>query len=250
METPFKTDLYKAFLTYIPGELEELFNRAASNHEKDFYAELCDMMIRRGGRNDLSTGEEKASVLTLFGGVDGAGKTSFYRTDYVRRIDMGQHIDVDEIAKTLGNWSEGSVQYAAAQEAIRISNRRILEGVSFNRESTMTGYTIFNLARFAKKKNYKVVLYYLGVDSAETAVMRVAGRAAEGGYSVDENTVRLRYGRSLQQVGDHLSLFDKIYFFDNTSWFMRVAECEGEKLVWEKAGYHSEWLERILASAD
>ncbi len=246
MKTPLKTDLYKAFLAYVPEELEELFDKAATKQEKDFYAELCDMMIRRGREKELRPRDGKASVLTFFGGVDGAGKSSFFRTDYIKRIDLGRHIDVDDIAKSIGDWSESAVQYAAAQEAIRLSNQCIRDGVSFNRESTMTGYTIFNLARLAKKKGYYVVLYYFGLDGADTAIERVLRRVSEGGHYVDENTVKLRYGRSLQQVGDHLALFDRIYFFDNTFQLTRIAECEEGRLVWERGESRPGWLNRIL----
>ena len=72
------------------------------------------------------------------------------------------------------------------------------------------------LVEQAKIRQFEVRLIYVLLDSPDRNVERVRLRVAKGGHAVDEDKIRTRYDRSLQQLPWFLEHADQAYLFDNS----------------------------------
>ncbi len=132
--------------------------------------------------------------------------------------------------------------YFSAFVASFIQSILIEHGVSFSIETVMSHPSKLNLMRLAKEKGYRVYLYYVSTLSAEVNVGRVRTRVAEGGHNVDEDKIRSRYSRSMEQLSDAIRLSDRAYIFDNSGKsYEWLAEYDGA-IKQLKVYRDSDWL--------
>jgi predicted ABC-type ATPase len=68
----------------------------------------------------------------------------------------------------------------------------------------------------ARKQGFAVVVIYIGTESVEINIKRVAKRVELGGHNVPEEDVRRRYSRSLANLVLAVPLADQIVIFDNS----------------------------------
>ena len=104
-----------------------------------------------------SFSEKNAPVAILFGGVNGAGKTSLYeiigKTEF-----LGKRVSIDDIVKAEGPWQDTVIQVRAAKLAKKLIDKYIENGESFHFESTLTGMVVYRQLDEAKRKGFKTVL--------------------------------------------------------------------------------------------
>ena len=140
-------------------------------------------------------------VYVVFAGVNGAGKSTFYRTGLWRTEDMPRtmaRVNSDEIVVAQGGDPASSAdQLRAGREAVRLIEECLSRRRSFNQETTLTGHAVLRNMSRAREAGYRVVLYYIGVDTAAVALDRIAHRVAVGGHDIDEGAVLRRYRASL-----------------------------------------------------
>lgn len=74
---------------------------------------------------------------TIFAGVNGAGKTSIYKSIYYHENKDEKRINTDEMVARIGSWKDSNLQFKCAREAIKLIKKYILEGISFNQETTL-----------------------------------------------------------------------------------------------------------------
>lgn len=161
-------------------------------------------------------------IYTLFAGVNGAGKTTIYRT---MGFDENENrVNADEIlAASGGDWSNQEDQIKAGREALSRLNSFIKQGVSFNQESTLTGQTILSTIEKVKENGFLVNLYYIGLNSPELAIERVKSRVASGGHGIPEDVIRKRYEASLDMLTRVAPLCDFVVVYDNSKAYNKVA---------------------------
>ena len=165
---------------------------------------------------------ENNKTYTLFAGVNGAGKTTIYRT---MGFDENENrVNADEIlAASGGDWSNQEDQIKAGREALSRLNFFIKQGVSFNQESTLTGQTILRTIEKVKENGFFVNLYYIGLNSPELAIERVKRRVASGGHGIPEDVIRKRYEASLDMLTRVAPLCDFVVVYDNSKAYNKVA---------------------------
>ena len=165
---------------------------------------------------------ENNKIYTLFAGVNGAGKTTIYRT---MGFDENENrVNADEIlAASGGDWSNQKDQIKAGREALIRLNSFIKQGISFNQESTLTGQTILRTIEKVKENGFLVNLYYIGLDSPELAIERVKSRVASGGHGIPEDVIRKRYEASLDMLTRVPPLCDFVVVYDNSKAYNKVA---------------------------
>jgi len=186
---------------------------------------------------------------TIFAGVNGAGKSTFYKSMY-QSLEDEKRINTDEMVSRLGSWEDGSLQIKCAKEAISLIKAYFNEGISFNQETTLTGRTILRNIELAKSKGYEVHLYYVAVDNIEIALERIAKRVEkEGGHGVPEADVRRRYVNSFENLSEIFQLCDVVIFCDNSIKFKNVAVFEKGNLVYKSRKLPS-WLTETEALND
>ena len=114
---------------------------------------------------------------TIIGGVNGVGKSSFTGVLKERSTDLGVIVDVDKITAELGgNTLEGG------KAALRKLRECIDKGISFTQETTLSGRKTEATAKQVRDLGYHVRLFYIGLDSAEESLSRIANRVKRGGH--------------------------------------------------------------------
>jgi len=126
-------------------------------------------------------------------------------------------VNADEIARSMRQRGEfAQVDFRAGREMLD----RIRQCISL-RENLMIETTLAsaNWARHIpdwQELGYRVVLYYLRLSDADTAVRRVASRVAAGGHDIPEPVIRRRFARSLRNLDAvYKATVDQWYVFDS-----------------------------------
>jgi len=175
-------------------------------------------------------------VYTIIGGVNGSGKSSFTGAKKEDNAIWGVVIDVDKIT---------AINKVFPVEGAKISLHRIQkcldEGISFAQETTLAGYKTEQTAIKAKELGYFVRLYYIGLDTPEECLKRIANRVARGGHDIGEVDVRRRFEERWKAVRRILPHCDEVHFFDNYNGFVEVAENTGGVLVLQEES-HPAWI--------
>ena len=79
---------------------------------------------------------------TIFAGVNGAGKTSIYKSIYYDENKDEKRINTDEMVARVGSWKDNNLQMKCVREAIKLIKQYISEDISFNQETTLSGKSI------------------------------------------------------------------------------------------------------------
>ncbi len=172
----------------------------------------------------------------VFAGVNGAGKSTFYRSDLWRQPSMSAHmprVNPDEIVREQGGDDRSEAdQLRAGREALHRINELFDKRKSFNQETTLTGRAAISNIQRAHDAGYRVLVYYIGIASPEKALERIEHRVETGGHPIREDVVRRRYRSSLQNLSRILDLCDEVLVFDNTTEFTAVAQWINGTLAW------------------
>lgn len=183
----------------------------------------------------------------MFAGVNGAGKSTFYRTNHwklgVENLNIPR-INPDEIiVRNGGDPLSDTDQIRAAKEAVRNLNSYLNRGLSFNQETTLTGHLPLKTVKRAKEIGYRIVLYYIGVESPEIAINRIKHRTSIGGHHISDQAVRRRWDSSLDNLMQILHLSDEAILLDNTFEFVPIAHWSNGVLSWVgNLKQHGKWL--------
>lgn len=165
-------------------------------------------------------------VYTIIGGVNGVGKSSLTGVLRAQRNDLGAIIDVDRITALAG---------VSALEGGKLALGRIEDclqkGLSFTQESTLSGYKTAQTAARAKEGGYTVRLFYVGLDTAQESLERIANRVRRGGHNIGTEDVMRRFAGRWEAVAKVLPYCDEAHFFDNDNGFVEVAEYKNGELL-------------------
>jgi len=159
----------------------------------------------------------------VVGGVNGSGKTSFFGA--ISKLEgIEEYIDLDKYML-----ENSATYYKAARVLLSKTEKLIKEGKSFSQESTLSGYQIFNTIEKAKENGYYVHLYYIGLDSPEEAINRVANRVLLGGHNIPAEDIRRRFSLQKERLYKALEMVDEADFFDNVRGFTPFATYKNKK---------------------
>lgn len=176
---------------------------------------------------------------TIIGGVNGTGKSSLTGSLKAQTKSLGTIIDTDKITA-----EAGLSPLAGGKLALKKINSCLERGVCFTQESTLSGRFTHQTARRAREEGYYIRLYYVGLDSAEESVRRIANRVSRGGHDIPTDIVQRRFRERWQNLAELLPYCDEAVFFDNDNGFVQVAVYEnGELLV--KGSRHPQWLREL-----
>lgn len=183
-------------------------------------------------------------IYTIVGGVNGVGKSSFTGVLKERSTDLGVIVDVDKITAELGGNA-----LAGGKAALRKINECIDKGISFTQETTLSGRKTEATAKQVKDLGYHVRLFYIGLDSAEESLSRIANRVKRGGHDIPHDDVIRRFSCRWEAVAKVLPFCDEAEFYDNDNGFVLVAEYRNGEL--RTIGMHRpEWLMELQEYID
>lgn len=118
----------------------------------------------------------------------------------------------------LDRWISGSVATILEKQKIQsISNRE-----NFAFETNFSTKLILNMIDDFKKADYKISLYYFGIDTLDDSLFRVNQRVISGGHNVPDEIVTFNFYESIKNVNNYLNLFDNITFIDGNSEYGEI----------------------------
>lgn len=163
---------------------------------------------------------------TIIAGVNGAGKSSLTGVLRQEMNDLGVIVDVDKLAA-----ANGGNNILAGRLAIERIRSCLKKGVCFTQETTLSGSLTAHTARQARESGYAVRMYYVGLDSAEESLTRIANRVRKGGHDIPAGDVRRRFAGRVKSLAAVLPYCDEATFFDNDNGFVAVAEYRNGVIV-------------------
>ena len=178
-------------------------------------------------------------LYTIIGGVNGCGKSSLTGALKAERSDLGLIIDVDKLAAQLGSPVEGG------KAAVRKIDECLEKGISFTQETTLSGARTERTIRRAKERGYTIRLYYIGLDTMEESLGRIANRVAKGGHDIPKEDVERRFQSRFTDVLRVLPYCDEARFFDNDNGFVEVAEYRNGELI-PRVSNPPRWLLELM----
>ena len=186
----------------------------------------------------------------LLSGGNGAGKSTFYRTQLEPR--GLNFVNADILARHLFPDAPEAHSYTAAKVAEEMRNRLLEEGRSFCFETVFSHPSKIDFLARAKALGYEIVLVFIHLQSTALNLARVSQRVQEGGHFVPDEKVITRIPRTLANVGKALPLCDHVYLLDNSLYsdpFRNIAEIHATMLqsnVTSLPGWASELLSEYL----
>jgi len=137
--------------------------------------------------------------LTLIAGANGSGKSTLTSSnpDIFGSIPL---LDPDAIARTIQSTVAGPSAIAAARQALQSIEQHLRGGQDFAVETTLSGKNYLRVMLDARALGFEVVLVYIGTETVETNLDRIANRVLAGGHNIPETDVRRRYQRSLSNA--------------------------------------------------
>ena len=181
---------------------------------------------------------------TIIGGVNGVGKSSFTGVLKERSTDLGMIVDVDRITAELGGNS-----LSGGKAALRKIGACIEKGISFTQETTLSGRKTEATAKQVKELGYHVRLFYIGLDTAEESLSRIANRVKRGGHDIPQDDVVRRFAGRWEAVAKVLPYCDEAEFYDNDNGFVLVAEYRNGELR-TVGSRRPQWLMELLQYLD
>lgn len=177
---------------------------------------------------------------TIIAGVNGVGKSSLTGALLSASNDLGVVIDTDEItAKLGGNRLRGG------KAAIEQINSAIEKGINFTQETTLSGVRTLRTIKQARERDYRIRLYYVGVNTAEESIRRIKNRVEKGGHDIPTEDVIKRYSKRFDDLLAVLLYCDEAFFFDNENGFVECAEWKNAKFF-VKVSNPPKWLAELM----
>jgi len=177
---------------------------------------------------------------TIVAGVNGCGKSSLTGVLRTEIDNLGKIIDVDKLAVACdGDAIKGG------KKAVALIDECLEKEICFTQETTLSGVKTLNTIKRAVAKDYYVRLYYVGLDTKEESLLRIANRVKKGGHNIDTEAVNKRFDKRFDDLLTVLPYCNEATFYDNDNGFVTVAKYKNGEL--QTIG-HSQplWLKELI----
>jgi len=156
-------------------------------------------------------------VLIMLAGINGAGKSTFYK-HYLS--DTGyEFINADSLhkEKTGAHAETPNQAFNSARDIDSLIESRISLNHSFIHETLFSDSKGFKLRELkaAEKAGYLVVLFHITLSSPKLALERVLKRVQKDGHDVEREKIPLRFARIPENIEAAKGIVDTIYQFNN-----------------------------------
>lgn len=118
-------------------------------------------------------------------------------------LELRENCIVDETNKTHS--------YEASLIAAFIRWAMYNNGNGFSFETVMSHKSKLKELAEARKKGYKIYLYFVCIDNPEINIERVKDRVKKGGHNVNSSKLRARYLSTLENLYPAIKLADKVF---------------------------------------
>ena len=179
------------------------------------------------------------NTYVIIAGVNGTGKSSFRGVLDGQGANLGHIIDPDEIAK-----KNNGNNFLAGKAAVNEIRECLSKNITFTQETTLSGKTVLNTIRQARKQGYYIILYYIGLNSSEESILRIDNRVKKGGHYIPSDAVKRRFSKRFEALKVILDYCDEAVFYDNENGFVKVAEIKNNTFRYIN-GYCPEWIKEF-----
>ena len=176
---------------------------------------------------------------TIIGGVNGTGKSSLTGVLLAKDTQLGTVIDTDKITKQIGG-----DKIKGGKAAIQKINYCLEKGLNFTQETTLAGTRTLKTIKKAIDLDYRINLYYVGVNSFQESIIRIANRVSKGGHNIPDDDVIRRYHNRCEDLCRVMPYCSEVYFFDNENGFVQIAEYKNGE-IFTLVKNPPEWFENL-----
>jgi predicted ABC-type ATPase len=174
--------------------------------------------------------------LYIIAGPNGAGKStaiSFFKTNEYIDFDI-PYLNPDVISLQLKQQHPDISNFEIDQIASDRRNELIRSGQSLIIESNLATEASYALMDGVRRRNFKVVLFFICLLAPELCIWRVHDRVLKGGHDVPEEIIIHRYKNSINLLRSKIIDFDNGYLFDNSGQTIRlIASTESRRILWQ-----------------
>lgn len=162
---------------------------------------------------------QRRGRIVVAAGTNGAGKSVIVGEFLASRADA-TYFNPDLIAKAMVDrdgltLSEANVRAWAL--GFDLLNRSIERNQDFSFETTLGGNSITQALMRAAASGLDVYIFYVGLDSPDRHIARVAARVARGGHPIPAEKIRERYSKSLANLIKLLACASEVRVYDNST---------------------------------
>ncbi len=173
-----------------------------------------------------------SKTIEIFAGPNGSGKTTISEI-VLRGRKNAIFFNSDRIAGGLAPIANDAVQFVAGRFMIENILSAIESGQSFAFETTFSGKPWPSHLKKAKTKGYRLIIYFVFVESISVSLKRIKQRVLSGGHDVSAKIVKRRFERTFDNLKQlYLPLADEWFLIDNSNSKGKVvAELKKGKLA-------------------
>ena len=133
-----------------------------------------------------------------------------------KAITEGFTVDVVIKDNFVVNKPKSTNSYEAAFVASFIRYSLLNEKRNFTYETVMSDRFKLEEINHANQLGYKTYLYFICTDDFEKNIERVKNRVLKDGHDVNEEKIKSRYFKTLENLADAIRLVHRAYIFDNS----------------------------------
>lgn len=152
-------------------------------------------------------------------GTNGAGK-SVIVGEFLAARAGGAYFNPDLTAKAMVDRDELTLAEANVRAwnlGFNLLNRSIERNEDFSFETTLGGNSITQALLRAAASGLDVFIFYVGLDSPDRHIARVAARVTRGGHPIPAEKIRARYPKSLANLIKLLACASEVRVYDNST---------------------------------
>ncbi len=174
----------------------------------------------------------KKPTVYVIAGPNGAGKTTFAAEFLPEFVDCQEFLNADLIAAGLSPFAPETQNVRAGKILLERIDELADDKQDFGFETTLSGRSYARMFRRMKENDYRIVLFFLWLPSADMAVARVANRVRQGGHNIPETDIRRRYESGLRNLF-HLyrPLLDAWWLYDASGLHPAVIASEEDGVM-------------------
>ena len=168
-------------------------------------------------------------TIEIFAGPNGSGKTTFAKSILSARKNF-LSFNSDVIASGLKHGKKDAIQFEAGRYMLQSIEKALKKNESFSFETTFSGKLWKTHLENAKANGYKIIIYFVFVNSIELSIKRIKNRVKAGGHDVESKIVKRRFKRTFENmVGLYSQLADEWYLVNNSGKLPEIIGYSEEK---------------------
>jgi predicted ABC-type ATPase len=168
--------------------------------------------------------------VVIISGPNGAGKSTLAPAVLRDTFGLLEFVNADTISAGLSAFNPEAIALDAGRVMLTRLRELAHHKQSFAFESTLATRFYATWINRLAQKGYEFHLLFLWLKTADLAIQRVAERVRHGGQSVNEEIVRRRYFRGLENLSQlYIPIADTWVVYDNSGTGSPELIASGEK---------------------